>query len=251
MKKSNLEFKVGVFVLASLVALAWLVVKAGDFSLKPGYTVRFMFDSVSGIENGSPVRLAGVPVGEVKDIKVIRSRDGETQVEIGAWIAQGAYVEDDAEIRISSLGLLGEKYVEITPGTAGKRVLSDGGTLVGREPVNMEKLTESGNRLVQKIEYTVDNVNHVVADPTFQNTVRGTFGKAEGAFGSADAVLKDLHEASADLKEAAESLRVVTARLRDGEGTVGRLLKDDTIARDLEAFVKDIKAHPWKLLKRK
>lgn len=250
MKKSNLEFRVGIFVLASLAILGWLVLKAGDFNLKPGYLVRFVFDSVSGIENGSPVRLAGVPVGEVKHIEVIRNENNETRVEITAWIMQGAYIEEDAVIRINSLGLLGEKYVEITPGTGGSKALSGGGTLAGKTPVGIEAVTESGNRLINKIEFTVDNVNHVVADPQFQNSIKGTFSKAENAFGNADTVMSDLRAATEDLKDAAKSARIVLGRLRDGEGSVGRLLKDDTVAKDLEAFVKDIKSHPWKLLKR-
>ncbi len=250
MKKTNLEFRVGVFVLVALAVLAWLVMKAGDFSFEPGYVIRVKFDSVSGVEAGSPVRLAGVPVGEVKAIQVVRTPEGGTQVEITAWITQGAYIEEDAQIRINSLGLLGEKYVEITPGASGTRTLSDGGQILGKTPVGMEQITESGSRLIRKLEFAVDNINQVVGDQGFQGSVKGAFDKAEGAFGSAETVMTDLKEVTADLKDSAKSVRIVTARLRDGEGTVGRLLKDDTIAKDLEAFVKDIKAHPWKLLKR-
>lgn len=242
MRKSNLEFQVGVFVLVALLILGWLILKAGDFSLKPGYTVRFVFNSVSGIETGSPVRLAGVPVGEVKDIQVLRNR-GETQVEITAWVSQGAFIEEDAEIRIGTLGLLGEKYVDITPGTSGTKTLGDGATLVGRTPVSIEKISESGSRLIQKMEHTVDNLNSVVADPEFKAGAKGTFVNA-------NEVAQNLKEASEDLRDAAKSARIVLGRLRDGEGTVGRLLKDDTIAKDMEAFVADLKRHPWKLLKR-
>jgi phospholipid/cholesterol/gamma-HCH transport system substrate-binding protein len=242
MQKSNLEFKVGVFVLVSLVVLGWLVFRAGDFSLKPGYTVRFIFGSVGGVESGSPVRLAGVPVGQVKVIQVTRTR-GETQVEITAQIEQGVFIEEDAEVHIDTLGLLGEKYIEITPGTGGARTLVDGGVLVGRPPGTFEKMTESGTRLIQKMEHMVDNINGVVADPEFKTALKGTFVNAND-------VAKNLKEASEDIRDASKSARIVLARLRDGEGTVGKLLKDDKIAKDLEAFVADVKAHPWKLLKR-
>lgn len=250
MKKSNLEFKVGVFVMLSLVILGYLVIKAGSLNLKPGYTVRLIFDSVSGIDTGTTVRLAGVPVGEVKNIQVVRSPEGRTEVEVTAWITQGALIEDDAEIRINSIGLLGEKYIEITPGTTGNKTLAAGSVVAGKTPVNIEKITESGDRLIKKLEYAADNINHVIADPAFQSSVKGTFSNAEHTFNDADAAMSDFKEVSADLKDAAKSARIVMGRLRDGEGTVGRLMKDDTIARDLEAFVADIKAHPWKLLKR-
>ncbi len=242
MRKSNLEFKVGVFVLISLAILGWLVIKAGDFTLKPGYTIRFVFGSVGGVETGSPIRLAGVPVGQVKSIQVMRNR-GETQVEISAWIEQGVFIEEDAEVQVNTLGLLGEKYIEITPGTTGSKTLGDGGTVSGRTPATFEKITESGTRLIQKMEHTVDNINSVVTDPEFKTAAKGTFVNA-------NEVAKNLQEASEDIKDAAKSARIVLGRLRDGEGTVGRLLKDDKISKDMEAFVADLKAHPWKLLKR-
>jgi ABC-type transporter Mla subunit MlaD len=121
--------------------------------------------------------------------------------------------------------------------------MADGSVLAGKTPVLLEKITESGNRLINKIELTVDNINEVVADPKFKESVKGTFGNAEK-------VTKNLQEATDDLKDAAKSARIVLGRLRDGEGSIGRLLKNDQMAKDLEDFVKDIKAHPWKLLKR-
>ncbi len=243
MKKAGLEFKVGIFVITALAVLMALVFKTGDFYLKPGYTVRFIFSFVSGIDSGSPVRLAGVNVGEVKTINVVRDAEGQTQVELIAWISQGAYIEEDAEVRINSLGMLGEKYVEILPGTSGMKVLSDGGMLVGKDPVGFEKITENGNRLISKLELTVDNINEVVQDPEFKSAVKNTFTDA-------DKFVRNMMEASDDLKDAAKSARILLGKARDGQGTIGRLFMDDTIAKDFEAFVKDVKAHPWKLLKK-
>ncbi len=243
MKKANLEMKVGIFVFFGMIVLSILVFKAGDFYLKPGYSVRLLFDFVSGIDKGSPVRLSGVTVGEVKSIQVIRDAEGKTHALATAWIAQDVVIETDADAKIKSLGLLGEKYVEILPGSPGSAALSDGATLTGRAPVSFEKITESGDRLIGKIEMTVDNINKVVTDPSFQADVKGTFSNAS-------VVSKNLIQTSEDLKDAAKSAKIVLGRMRDGEGSIGRLLKDDKIARDLEAFVQDIKAHPWKLLKR-
>ena len=243
MKKASLEFKVGIFVFFALTILTLLVFKAGDFYMKPGYTIRLIFDFVSGIDKGSPVRLAGVNVGEVSGIRIIRSAEGVTQAEVMARIDQGVAIEQDADARINTLGILGERYVEILPGTAGNKLLGDGSMLAGRTPVILEKITESGSRLISKLERTADNINDIVADPKFKESVKNTFGNT-------DTVMKNLASTTDDLKDAAKSARIVLGRLRDGEGSLGRLLKDEQMARDLEDFVKDIKAHPWKLLKR-
>ena len=85
--------------------------------------------------------------------------------------------------------------------------------------------------------------NQVVGDEEFKT-------HAKGLFVNGDKVATNLAETSEDLKDAVKSAKIVMARLRDGEGTVGKLFKEDKVAKDLEAFVADIKAHPWKLLKR-
>ena len=243
MKKDGLELKVGVFVLFGLALLTVLVFKAGDFYMKPGYEVRFMFKAVSGIESGSPVRLAGVVVGEVKEIRVLRDENGQTQVEVTAWISQGIVIEDDAKVSVQSLGLLGEKYIEVSPGTGGNKTLVHQGSIGGKTPVDMDELIENGSRLITKMETTIDSVNELIADNEFKSSVKGTFSHAGAA-------AKNFVEMSDDLKDAAKSAKIVMARLRDGEGTIGKLLKDDKMAQNLEAFSEDIKAHPWKLLKR-
>ena len=243
MRKAGLEFKVGVFVVIALAILAGLVVKAGDFYLKPGFTIRLVFDSASGIDTGSPVKLAGVTVGEVKEIHVVRSPAGQTQVELRCWVNQGVYLEDDAEPRIGAMGLLGEKYIEIISGTSGHKAIGDGGILEGRKSSNVDDILNASQRLIAKMDTTMDSVNQVVADPDFKAHVKGTFVNA-------DKVSANLVETTEDLKDAMKSAKIVLGRLRDGEGTVGKLLKEDKIAKDLEAFVADIKSHPWKLLKR-
>jgi phospholipid/cholesterol/gamma-HCH transport system substrate-binding protein len=248
--KGNLEFKVGLFVFIGLAGLSVLVFRAGDFYLKPGYHIRIVFGSAAGLDKGAEVHVSGVNVGEVTDIRIVKNTEGVPQVELSARVNDGVFIEEDARPSISTLGVFGEKYVDIQPGTAGAKGLSEGGTLAGETGAASASLHESGTRLIRKIEGVVDSIDQVVSDPEFQASVKGTFDKSNKTFENAQIVMSDLREVSGDLKDAARSAKIVLGRLRDGEGSVGRLLKDDTVARDLEAFVKDIKANPWKLLKR-
>jgi phospholipid/cholesterol/gamma-HCH transport system substrate-binding protein len=250
MKKENLEFRVGIFVVAGLTLLSVLVFRAGDFYMKPGFNIRIVFDYVSGVDKGSPVRLAGVNVGDITQITIIKDANGLTQAELTARIREGVYIEEDAEARINTLGILGEKYVEILPGTAGANPLRESSVLVGKNPLIIANITEAGSRLIAKLDMTVDSVNKIVSDQAFQESIRGTFDKSHKTFASAEVVAKNMIEMTDDLKETAKSARIVMERLKNGEGTVGRLLTNETIAKDLEAFVKDIKTNPWKLLKK-
>ena len=242
-KKENLEFKVGLFVLLAVAILAYMVLRAGDLYLRPGYTVHLIFDTVSGIDKGSPIRLAGVPVGEVKRTRALRNTDGKMNVEVEAFIDEGVLIETDADMRVATMGFLGEKYIEIHPGTPGAEAVPRGGTLVGKQLTGMDDLFDSGQQLIKKMEYAVEDIREVTGDPEFKKSVKGTFTNS-------DKVMQDLSETSADLKDAAKAAKIVLERMRDGEGTIGKLLKEDKIAKDLEAFVADIKKNPWKLLKK-
>ncbi len=250
MKKGGVEIKVGLFVLLALGTLSYLVFRSGDFYMKPGFTVRFVFSFVQGLDAGTPVKLAGVTVGEVKEIHVVRNPKGETQVEVGAWIAQGVYIESDARAVIKTLGMLGEKYIEIIPGTPNDKMIGNGSTLIGKSPFAIEDIAEGTRQLITQLQSVSENINGVVSDPEFKSAVKGTFVNADKTFSEASVVVSNFTKASEDLKDAAKSASIVLGRLRDGEGTVGRLFKNDQIAKDLEAFTADIKANPWKLLKK-
>ena len=238
-----MELRVGVFVLAAFVILGYMVMRAGDLYMKPGYTLKLVFDTVSGIDKGSPIKVAGVPAGEVKKVRAVRNADGSTRVEIDAFIDEGVLVEQDSDMHVATMGFLGEKYIEIRPGTPGSATVAPGATLVGRQLSGVDDLFDSGQQLIQKMEYVAEDIRKLVGDAEFQKSLKGTFLNSEK-------FTQDLIETSANLKEASASAKVVLARLENGEGTVGRLLKEDRMAKDLEAFAADIKAHPWKLLKR-
>lgn len=243
MKKGDLEFKVGLFVVGALALLAFMVLRAGEMYIRPGYAVKFVFDTVSGVDKGSPVRLAGVPVGEVKKFYVLENKDGKLNVEIEAFIDEGVKIEKDADLRVATMGFLGEKYIDIYPGTPGTPIVEPGDTLIGRQLTGMDDVFDSGQKLIQKMEYVAEDVRELVGDPEFKKAAKGTFVNGEKTFAN-------LESATADLKDAAASAKVVMGRLRDGEGTVGKLLKDEKIYKDIEAFVADLKKNPWKLLKK-
>lgn len=243
MSKDNLELKVGLFVILAALILAYLVARAGELYMKPGYMLLFRFDTVSGVEKGSPIKQAGVPVGEVKKIRSLRTDEGQSHVEIEGVIDLGVVIEEDSELRVATMGLLGEKYIEIYPGTPGSKTVAPGQTLTGRQLTGMDDLFDSGQKLIQKMEYMVEDVRDLVGDQEFKTAAKGTFVNGEQA-------MKNLNEATANLRDSSESMKIVLGRLRDGEGTIGRLLKDDKLADDLEAFAADIKKNPWKLLKK-
>ncbi len=229
------EVKVGIFVFLAFVLLAIIVFSISDFyGFSPGYEVKVVFDSAGGIEPGAPVRVAGVSAGEVRKVTVYGDEaEAKTRAELIVWLKDYAKVEEDAVAYVNTSGLIGEKYLEIVPGSRSARLLKAGEILRGRDSVQMAQFLNTGYEVVAQLNKTISAVHSIVGDEATRAALKGTVANSQ--------------EVTASLKVLLDNTNVVMERLRRGEGTVGRLLAEDEIYRDLQATVKDIRAHPWKL----
>ncbi|OGX29834.1 MAG: hypothetical protein A2879_02815 [Omnitrophica WOR_2 bacterium RIFCSPHIGHO2_01_FULL_49_10] len=229
MKKMDLEFKVGIFVAIGIAVLMSMVFQLKELKYaQQKYTIKVRFDFANGIEVAAPVRVAGVQVGEVKNIELAENKEAnKTVVDLSVWLDKKVKVEKDSEAFINTLGLIGEKYVEILPGTPGSEVLKPGDTLAGRVSVPIEKLSEKGYEIATGLGDTIKHFNKLIGDPETQEAFKATM---------------------LDLRKFMSSANTVMDKVKAGEGTVGKLFMDDGLYNELDAFVKDLKAHPWKLL---
>ena len=132
MKKYSMETTVGIFVVITLLCVAYLTLKLGDVSFlgDNSYSVFAKFTSVSGLKVGSPVEMLGMEIGRVAGFTM----DQKDQVAV-AELKVGNEVKtyDDAIASIKSAGLLGDKYVSIDAGGGGD-LLEPGGTISETEP---------------------------------------------------------------------------------------------------------------------
>lgn len=115
------EAKVGLFVLVALIILGYMSFRVGQygFGLKKGYTVNAVFDNVAGLNKDADVMIAGVEVGKVEGIGL---KDGRALVTMR--IVPAVRLEKDVVVTIKTHGILGDKYIEIVPGTRGNPSLS-------------------------------------------------------------------------------------------------------------------------------
>lgn len=229
--RSSFELKVGIFIFIGIVILSVIVFSIGNFySVKRGYTLNVFFSFANGISVGAPVRYAGVEVGEIQGIDVyFDEQENRPMVKLFIWVAQNTWVNEDAIATINTLGLLGEKYLEITPGSRETRLLEKGDTLRGYDPVSTEELTRDTQETLLKIEGMIESIDKIVGDEAFRDSIKSTVSNME----SLTLNFQDF---------------INTAR--EGKGTVGRLLTDDSIYKHIDEMILDIKEHPWKLLYR-
>ena len=137
MKRSVLDVGVGVFLILGILALAWLSIQLGRVELfgGGGYLVTADFPAVAGLKSGATVEIAGVPVGRVERITL-----ADYQARVHLRIRPDVKVSEDSIVSIKTRGLIGEKFVQISPGGSDK-VVSAGGRLKEVEPpVDLEEL---------------------------------------------------------------------------------------------------------------
>ena len=137
MKRFNLEITVGLFVILGILALGYLSIKLGQLPIGGGnsYLVSAVFSTVTGLTQGASVEIAGVRVGRVTEIK-LEDYDAVVTLRLNSEIK----LQEDAIASIKTSGLIGAKYIRITPGGS-DRLIAPGGRIRDVEnPVDFEDL---------------------------------------------------------------------------------------------------------------
>jgi len=129
MEKRRLEFSVGIFMIIGLLCLAYLALTLGHLGWGAArYDVKAVFPTVSGLKNKAAVSMAGVNIGEVRKIQL---SDGRAKVTLS--INKDVRLEEDSIAGIKTMGIIGDKYVSITPG-ASDEYIKPGGTIRDTQP---------------------------------------------------------------------------------------------------------------------
>lgn len=139
--------KIGFVIGTAMIIFGAAVILLGGFRISKGYTISVRFNYVSGLEKGAPVRIAGMEVGEVRGLTI---KGGK--VESLLWLESSARVGKNTRISINSLGLIGDKYVDIPMANAGDEILKPGEIVNGIDPVNVEELLIRAETMVNKTE---------------------------------------------------------------------------------------------------
>ena len=142
MSEKTLELKVGIFIFIGIILLFIIVFSIGKiYVFQPGYRISVLFNFAGGLSAAAPVRLAGVEIGEVDNIKIFYDEEiSTTRIEVLTWIKKDVRIEKNSIVRVNALGLLGEKYLEIMPGSKESGFLEEGGVLTGEDPIMMDVL---------------------------------------------------------------------------------------------------------------
>lgn len=363
-KETAIEVKVGGLVLLAIGVFVAFIMVLGDCNFSPGFHVQVDFSNAAGLKPGAPVRLAGIPAGSVKAVEFIGGEvESAGEGEEGArpvYVRTTLFIEDsirdsirsDAVFTITTQGVLGEPYIEITSLDRSAPPIEDGAIYLGTDPPRLEQLLSAGYDIViearelfarlnergegdgirigdainnfadaageirdritenrEEIDNIMANVDSVVGEieenkesiPNILQNVesatsefdalgrslnRGvgdggdirdiinnveevtevaareaepTLESIRSAADSADRILSsnepqiantidNVEAISIDLNGASADVRTIIHRIEQGEGSIGRLLRDEEIFEDMREFVRELKRRPWRII---
>lgn len=237
------ELRVGLFVLITLLVIViGVIYVTGTGTLAAKYRLKTYLPEVEGLNIGAPVRLDGVEIGNVEEIRLNPQPGDRTQnIEVKMRIVT-KYQENiraDSTASLITEGLLGNRYVSIKRGFAGQPLQNDA-TLVGQEEAAIKAVVERGAELVQNLN-TLSQTAREIVEAVQKG--RGTLGK----------LLTD-EEAYNRLNSALGDVQSITAATRRGEGSIGKLFVSDelyqrinTTTARMETIVGDVQSQKGSL----
>jgi phospholipid/cholesterol/gamma-HCH transport system substrate-binding protein len=137
MKKFDLELTVGLFIIVGVICLGYLSIKLGKMEIvgERGYEIYGVFSDIGGLKVGSSVEIAGINVGRVKNIRL-----DNYQARVVLNFPENVKLQEDAIASVKTKGLIGEKYIEITPGGSEKIIQPGGRIRETQSAVDLEEL---------------------------------------------------------------------------------------------------------------
>ena len=211
--KNTLETRLGLFVALAVLAAAIILETVGGIELfKRGRHYNALFASVQELKKGDPVKMAGVEIGRVEDISLDETNN---KVRVRMKVSEAAAVKTDSVAAIKFTGLLGQNFVAIDFGSAGAARLKDDQYISTVEQPDL-------SAMMQKLDSVASGVENL--------TKSFTGDKIDNLLGPFTDFLKANREPLTATFSNLQSITYeVSTQIAQGKGTVGKLLKDETL----------------------
>jgi len=230
MAYSGAEVKSGVFVTIALLLLLGLTVIVGRFSASETRTWQIEFGYISGLEKNAPVRYAGHEVGKVKSIEV--RRQAERPIVVTVDLEATLDLKQGSEAFIDTLGMMGEKYVEIKPGDPSKPALGAGQVLTGTDPIPMYLLVQKMNLMADRMDELTQSLNPLMEE------MNGVMSSSK-------------QEISGILTNLDQTTAAMNKLLNGNKEEIARILSNfDQSSANIRDMTHDLKFRPWRILRK-
>ena len=221
------ELRVGILAILGFVILAaaLVLISGGQGFFTEKYTLKTYLQSASGLRKGSLIWLAGIEVGNVSQVNISPSKDTNKAVEVVMRIEKRYQksIREDSEATLGSIGLLGDKYIDISRGSEPHPILSENGEVPSSVDADIKRIFQNSNDLVANLGDLVDKINEITGKV---NIGQGTLGRLIND----PTMFKNLNEASGELQE-------LVTEIKSGEGVIGRLISERVLYDNFQTII--------------
>jgi phospholipid/cholesterol/gamma-HCH transport system substrate-binding protein len=234
-KRISSEMLVGILVLIGIILLFYMSFRIGKFGAfgQQGYELTVSIDNANGLDPRSPVHIAGVEVGRIKNIKL----DGYKAL-VTLLIKKDIKIPVDSKAAVKTQGTLGDKYIEIIAGT-GQTYFAAG------DRINDVAIAADLEEVFSRVSVAAKNFGETL------NDFKGIIGEPEKV--NIKKSLENIQTVSGDFKELiatnrdsigniVNNLETISKDIENGKGTIGKLVKDETLYNDAKDVVTNLKS---------
>jgi len=289
MEYKSSELKAGIFIVISVIIfITFLVIIIGVNKWEEKDYYRTQFDYVGGVEKGSLVRYAGLEVGRVANLYL--PEENSLGVEILLEVQKGTPIHSDSRAFITTIGLLGAFYIEITSGTFHAPLLKPGELIPSQNVTAFAQMTGSATKITDELSELLGRFNDILNDENRKNInkmITALTDMSESSTSNLDTVVKNLNAITLNLNQTVtainnllamndssitESVKGLENLVTETNKIVGNLNKIvdsvdyhivqngdsygemiihlNSLIRNLEIFSQSIKEQPWNLVRK-
>jgi phospholipid/cholesterol/gamma-HCH transport system substrate-binding protein len=231
--EQSAQVKVGLFFILGVATLLVVYEFLGGFNfLTPGVTYTTTFHSANGLRIGDPVRLSGIDIGAVTDLRV-----ADNAIEVSMRVNRDAVIKTDSVATIKFTSLLGANFIDVTFGSPSAKSLPAGGRIASREGSDLNSLVAEAQDLASSLNKNqqrfFDSLDQVVGNEkgglkeTMTN-LNGLLADIRSGKGTLGKLATD-DKLYVELQGSFEHFNAISEKVAKGEGTLGKLVTDDTL----------------------
>jgi phospholipid/cholesterol/gamma-HCH transport system substrate-binding protein len=258
--------RLGMFIAGGIAVfvIAIFIIGKQQNLFNPVFKITTTFLNVSGLQVGNNVRFSGITVGTVDNIIIIN--DSTVQVDLMIKKTVQQFIKADSKAGIGSEGIIGDRVLIITQGSNEAAIAKDGQKILSKEPVetddiivSLQATSLSAEVITLQLAEIMTNINNgqgtlgrLIQDTTVAeniNQIIGNFKKSSEGLDetievtkeNAFAFMKSLQKTVAKTEVASNQLGEIMTKINSGEGTLGRLIQDTTLATNLDVTIINLK----------
>lgn len=239
-RKLDTEIKAGMFLFFGLVVMMATIIMMGGGKalLEKNYRINLEIADSGGLAKGATIRSGGLKIGRVEDISFNNNYDS---VKIVLLINEDfkQRIRQDSMVRFQTQGVLGDKYLEVGPGSPSLPAIEDGGSIQAEAGKDLSTVLADGSSAVQLLKENLTNLKSITGAMAQKNQMANIMRDLESTTANLKEVTSSLKNGnlSQELAATMKNLRVVSERVKNGEGTIGALFSDASLYEDLKGLI--------------